>query len=440
MTYCVSLEPCLDPSTVGAKAANLGRVMALGQRVPPGFVVTRDALTLFLEETGLTERVQDYLEEGSQRGRGPRMRAFEELRSALFAAQIPAVLRNEVTRKAHELLESAPVGLAVRSSSVGEDTEATSFAGVYESFLGIHTTDKLWKSIRECWCSSWAPQAMAYMAARSITPKQNRMAVLVQALVPAKSAGVIFTADPISGNPWRFVLNSTFGLASGLLRGSAPADMFALEWDTGETLETQVADKPIALLAKPHGLEEVVLPEQKATTASLSEKIAGRIGAMALDLDRAFGQRLDVEWAIVGDGIHVVQVRPITALPTFFPHELSGGDADLTWILSDPAWHTSMTESEQLVAPLFRDVWFLEQWERHLPPDFFPRRDGKQRDFNGYRYTSEWTWKTCGHDYESHIRWLTEHEHEIRELWTRQTEAMRRECEEIAEAPESAPG
>ena len=168
--------------------------------------------------------------------------------------------------------------------------------------------------------------------------------------------------------------------------------------------------------------------------------MAGQIGAMALDLDSAFDQRVDVEWAVVGDGIHVVQVRPITALPTFFPHELLGEDVDLTWNLADPAWYTSMTEDERLVAPLFRDVWFLEQWERHLPPDFFPRRDGKQRDFNGYRYTSEWTWKTCGHDYESHIRWLTGHEHEIRDLWTHQTETMLRECEVITVSRQTARG
>ena len=269
MTYCVSLDPCLDPSTVGAKAANLGRVMALGKRVPPGFVITRDALTLFLEETGLMECVQVYLYEGSQRGRGPRMRAFQELRSALFAVPIPAVLRSEVTAKTQELLESAPLGLAVRSSAAGEDTEATSFAGVYQSFLSIRTMDQLWESIRECWCSSWAPQAMEYMHAQSITPQHNQMAVLVQELVPAESAGVIFTADPISGNPWRFVLNSTFGLASGLLGGSAPADTFVLGWDTGEILETHVADKPSALVARPAGLEEVVLAEQEATAASL---------------------------------------------------------------------------------------------------------------------------------------------------------------------------
>lgn len=436
--YCIDLESAWDVNQVGSKAANLAQVAALGFAVPQGFVLTRASLAHFLDENALTDRVRALLRNGQQLPAAEKMRRYEALRADVMAAPIPCKLSDEVVERAEALLLSASVGLAVRSSAVSEDTAEASFAGVYESTLGVTSMEELWDAIRACWCAFWHPRALAYATKMGLELEPDQMAVLVQTVVPADSAGVIFTADPLTGNPWRFVLNATLGLAQSLVDGSAPGDRYVLDWHSAEILERDIAEKPCMLLPEKTGVREIVIPEAEQRRPSLSDQALHQIGQVALDLDRAFNQRVNIEWAVAGDDLYIVQVRPITALPAFFPHALDGPDAEVTWRPSKPAWYTSIHEEERLVAPFYRGLWALELWERHLPYGFFPRRVGKERDFNGYRYQTEWTWKTWGHDYESTIRWLTEHKGEVRSQWLAQKAGIFAACEELAEAQSEA--
>jgi pyruvate,water dikinase len=428
----------VDAAQVGGKAANLGRALSLGLRVPPAFVITREVLALFLSEAGLVMQVQAVLD-GRELDRGARQRAYEDLCSSVRKASIPENLAAAVSDLAEAFLRSAPAGLAVRSSGIQEDLAKASFAGVYESFLGVSSVNELWDRVRRCWCASWSPQAVDYARKMGLDPLPDQMAVIVQELVPAESAGVIFTADPLTGNPWRFVLNAAFGLAQGMMDGSAPADRFVLEWDTGAVLERRIAEKPTALIPGRDGVQKVALPDSRRTAAALSDKTASQIGGLALLLDRAFDCRVDVEWAVAGQDVYIVQVRPITALPDFFPHELEGQDAEVTWRPSDPAWYTSVKEGERLVAPFFRDIWALEKWGRYLVPrDIFPRRVGKERDLNGYRYMTEWTWEAEGYDFDQTVEWLTEHEAELRRAWLNKKEEILQASRRIVRAQETA--
>jgi len=221
--------------------------------------------------------------------------------------------------------------------------------------------------------------------------------------------------------------------------GSAPADRFVLEWDTGQVLEKHIVEKGTARMPDRLGVQEVRLPDGRKHTAALSDETARQLGQMALRLDRALDRRLDIEWAVANQDTYLVQVRPVTALPAFFPHELAGSDAELTWTLSDPAWYTSAEEGGRIVAPLFRDRWALELWRRHLAPgDIFPRRVGLERDFNGYRYSTEWTWEAEDCDFDQTIEWLNEHEPELRAAWIAKREDVLRACYQAAEAQKNA--
>jgi phosphohistidine swiveling domain-containing protein len=435
---CIHLSSDVDAAQVGGKAANLGRALSLGLRVPPAFVITRDALALFLNETGLVTQVQAMLTD-SDLDRRARQRAYENLCSSVFEAAIPKSLAEAVSDLAEEFLRSASVGLVVRSSGVQEDLAKASFAGVYESFLGVSSVDGLWDCVRRCWCASWSPQAVDYARKMGLDLQPDQMAMIVQELVPAESAGVIFTADPLTGNPWRFVLNAAFGLAQGVMDGSAPADRFVLEWDTGAVLEKRIVEKPTALVPGRDGVQKAALPDDRRTTAAISDAMATQISELALQLDRAFDCRVDVEWAVVGQDVYVVQVRPITALPEFFPYEIEGQDAEVTWMPSDPAWYASVREGECLVAPFFRDIWALEKWGRYLVPgDIFPRRVGQERDFNGYRYMTEWAWEGEGYDSDQTVEWLTEHEAGLRRAWLDKKEEILQASRRIAQAQEAA--
>jgi pyruvate,water dikinase len=436
----VNLSSAHDASRFGGKAANLAKAISWGVRVPAGFVLARDALALFLAEGGLSAGVRQLLDGYRLWDRTERKERYDALCSRGLASPIPASLQAEVGPLARALLASAPAGLAVRSSAPYEDAEATSFAGVFESSLCIPTLEALWEQVRRSWCSAWSPRFADYAARLGLTPDPQGMAVIVQQMVPADSAGVLFTADPLTGNPWRFVLNATFGLAQGLVAGSAPADRFVIAWDTGEVLERHIAEKARALAPGPLGIHEIELPDGRANAPAVTDEVIRQLAQLALGLDRALDRRIDIEWAMAGDECYLLQVRPITALPAYFPHELCAPDAALTWALSDPAWYHTPEEGVRLVAPLFRDRWASELWLRHQPSaeKALPRPVWRERDVNGYRYATTWEWGGPWQDHGRTERWLDEAEAGLRRNWLGTVQGMLQECERAAEAQRAA--
>jgi hypothetical protein len=210
----------------------------------------------------------------------------------------------------------------------------------------------------------FSPSAIEYARKIGIEVQPDQMAVIVQELVPADTAGVTFTADPNNGNPWHFVLSSTFGLAQDVMNGVAPADSFVFEWETSKIIEKKIVEKSTMLVPGKFGVEKTSLPYEKMKAASLSDSMAQRIAELALSLDRLFNLRVDIEWAVVGEDIYLVQVRPLTALPDFFPIELSEEDAELHWeymeneFIFAPEWNVPYE-------PFFRGLWVPEMWTRY---------------------------------------------------------------------------
>lgn len=427
------LSPNLDATQVGAKAAGVGRAIELGLAVPAGYVVTRAALQHFLEATGLEARVHALL--SSKEDRVTRTECFTQLEADVLASDPPDNLVAALSAPATTLLEQSPCGLAVRSSGVLEDSATASFAGVYDSFLGVTSLPDFWDAVRRCWCAAWSPEATDYARKFGLEPRPDQMAVLVQEIILADAAGVIFTADPVTGDPWRFVLNSAFGLARDVVDGHAASDEFVLNWEDGRVLEQRVAGKPTMLTATPQGTVEVALPEARRNKASLADAKACEIARAVLALDRAYGCRVDMEWALAGDRLYVLQVRPMTALPDFFPYDLSEDEAKQTWRRSEEVWYAAPSQDKRLVAPLFGDVWALDRWRRYAPPD--APLEGEERDFNGYRYTTTWVWGRGIPYSESPEQQLIDQEPGFRALWEaskqRQRQEARQTCQELAQ-------
>ncbi|NKB72262.1 MAG: hypothetical protein GKR89_34725 [Candidatus Latescibacteria bacterium] len=394
----VELAPEIAPASVGAKAANLGKVIQQGLSVPPGFVVAREGLHLFLQANNLHTQITAWLAGQKAGNRRQNDEAYNALCQQITAAPLPQQLIDAIAPLLKTLLAQAPHGLAVRSSGIYEDSAAASFAGVYDSFLGIRSTEDFHTALKRCWCAAWSPPALAYATRMGIAPETDALAVLVQPLLQATSAGVLFTADPQTGNPWRFVLESTFGLAQDLVgaAGNLPVDRFVFAWDSGQIIDKQIAVKETICRPCTTGVETVPLVPERGSLPSLNDETARRIAQLALDLDRAFSCRVDIEWVVVDDQIHIVQVRPITALPAFFPHHLPWPAAAQTWV---PAtlWHFAFRRDGELMSPLYRDLLISEKHSRYLQlgPVQMPAhlKPGSEADFNGYRYMpadNEW--------------------------------------------------
>lgn len=390
------LKPGLESGSVGAKAANLGKVIEHGLDVPLGCVVTRHALTVFLEENRLLEVVQDYMADTTGLEQAERIKVYTNLCDQINGAPIPQAVVDAVTSLADALFTDASDGLAVRSSGIYEDGSKASFAGVYESYLSIRSVEDLWDAIRKCWCTSWTPHALEYAKRMGIDPEPDAMAVLIQQLVPADSAGVLFTAHPQTGNPWQFTLESTFGLAQELVgsAGATPADRFVFEWDTGKIIEKEIVEKPTMCVSGTSGVENVVLSDDQKKASSLSDEMAIRVAQLALDIDRLFACRVDIEWVVSGDKIYIVQVRPITALPEFFPHHLAPHMADRTWRATWPQWFYAFRPNDdgKITPPLYRDIPVVTKFDRYqvgsikLQPERFM---GVEVDFHNHRYIAE---------------------------------------------------
>ena len=412
--YCVRLAEGLSPLQAGGKAANLARVSSAGLSVPDGFVVTRDALAFFLEAADLSGPLSGYLAAAAKGPFSEGREKFESLCDLTNAARIPAELVVAVAPFAADLLAGSPWGLAVRSSAVCEDSTHASFAGVFESYLGVQSLDQLWDRIKQCWCASWSPAAIAYARRMGLEPQPDQMAVLVQRLVPADAAGVIFTANPTTGNPWEFVVNATLGLAQDLVTGKAPADHFMLEWDSGTVIERRFAAKPTMLSAAPDGLTTVQIAPELQEASALSDEELAHLRSVALEIDREFDARVDLEWVLSQGELAIVQVRPITSLPEFFPHTLSVEDAKETW--GGRPWCTSVEPGSNQVAPLFADTWLSERWRRYSA-DTLRHQGFRERDLHGHRYETPWLSVRARLEGAEMEAWLDVHEPELRRAW-----------------------
>ncbi len=440
--YYASLITIADPLRVGNKAANLSTLHANGIPVPVGFAVTCDGLQLLLTESALDATIDAYLNFSADTPRAERQQQYTHICEQVMAAPLPQVLREDITPPLLAMLQNAPYGLAVRTSGVQEDTGDVGFAGIYASFLGITTEDAFWQAVRQCWCSCWSPLACDYMHRMGMMPLPAQMAVLVQPMIPAESAGVIYTADPKTGDPWCFVTHSAFGLARDLLSGGVDGDTSVLAWKSGEVIEQSLVPKPTALIAAPSGTEVHQIDHSRQHLPSLNPTDARKLGQLALRIDNLFDRRMDIEWVFADGEFTIVQARPLTALPEFFPVTLSAEEATWTWTRETASTQFNCMDADnRLVAPLFKDYWNSEDWQGAQPLD---RTIGMpvgaiERDFNGHRYQVDCIfqrhfWHAFPGGGDEMISWFEENEVIYREKWEANKRLLHATAREIQQA------
>ncbi len=301
------IDPTDDPTVltrVGGKAAGLAALLAAGLPVPPGFVVTTDAYRTVIADNQLAARIDDALA-------GP---APADAIAALFAdAALPADLESSIVG-AYRGLGDGDVAVAVRSSATAEDLPTASFAGQQDTFLGVRGSVSLLDAVRRCWASLWNEHAVAYRR-RAGLEADVALAVVVQVLVDADAAGVLFTADPVTGRRDRIVVDATIGLGEALVGGLVTPDHAVLDASSLATLQVTVSDKIVATTRTTTGTTLTALPPDQRHRRVLSDAELTDLGRHGLAAASAVGCPVDVEWARAGGEFWIVQARPITALP-----------------------------------------------------------------------------------------------------------------------------
>lgn len=287
-----------DLASAGGKGANLGELIRAGLPVPDGFIVTTDAYAEMVKTSGVTIDEHPTDDDG-----GP-------IRARFKATEIPGPIAAPVAR-AYTELGGGPV--AIRSSATAEDLPGAAFAGQQDTYLNVLGESAVLAAVRSCWASLWTDRAIAYRRGRGIDPGEVRIAVVVQRMVPAETAGVMFTADPVSGERDRIVLDASSGLGEAVVSGLVTPDHYVLgprghlhDWSPGrrEAVITGAAGGGTRLTTDPD------VPVERLPSEVLAE--LARLGTLVA---RHFGRPQDIEWAYADRRVYLVQARPMTALP-----------------------------------------------------------------------------------------------------------------------------
>ena len=288
-----------DLAVAGGKGANLGALTAAGFPVPDGFVVTTAAYDAAIAAAGVNDLIAG-LEPGTTDG--------QQLRATIRRLVLPASLRQAVIQQ-YRALGGGPV--AVRSSATAEDLPGAAFAGQQDTFLNVAGEDSVLDALTACWASLWTDRAMDYRRRQDIAPAEVSIAVVVQRMVPADAAGVMFTANPLTGRRDEIVVDATPGLGDAVVSGTVTPEHYVLdpagrcrEWTPGEG----------GTDSEPHH-------SSRSTTADgspgmlLSPTTQSTLADLAVRATELFGVPQDMEWAVADDVVWIVQARPMTALP-----------------------------------------------------------------------------------------------------------------------------
>ncbi|HEY3893971.1 MAG TPA: PEP/pyruvate-binding domain-containing protein [Pseudonocardiaceae bacterium] len=296
---------CLDAQSlpvVGGKAANLGELIHANFPVPSGFCVT----------TAAYQQVAADLAANTDEPPQDATVLAERARARILAAPVPAGIADAVDRAYRALGDGVPV--AVRSSATAEDLPWASFAGQQDTFLNIVGSDAVLDAVRRCWASLWTDRAVSYRNTNRIDHAGVSLAVVVQRMIEPQVAGVLFTADPVSGHRGHTVLDASPGLGEAVVSGAVNPDHFVID-DNGVILLRRLGDKRVLIRSLPGGGTEHLARPADAGQPCVNDDQIRALVALGRRVQAHYGAPQDIEWALDSDGaLWLTQARPITTL------------------------------------------------------------------------------------------------------------------------------
>jgi len=298
---------------VGGKGASLARLARAGFSVPAGFHIMTAAYRRFVAANDLHRVLRATTAAGCADDPGARERAASDIAAAFAAETMPDALAQAI-RQAYAQLGTDGVPVAVRSSATVEDLPTRSFAGQQATYLNISGADLL-EAIKRCWAALWTARAISYRAHAGIHAADISMAVVVQELVAADVAGVLFTANPITGARHQVMINASWGLGEAIVSGLVTPDSLIVDKTTGRIVVQEIADKAVMTVRTAGGTREAPVPAGQRRQAVLTAAQTAELAQLGLAIERLYGQPMDIEWAMYDGRIFVVQARPITVLP-----------------------------------------------------------------------------------------------------------------------------
>ena len=345
---------------VGGKGRSLARMASAGFAVPDGFLVTTAAYRQFVVENDLEQRIVELAKPELVDDRVTFQKASERIRRLFNEGTLSAELVAEIT-KAYNALDGEEPAVAVRSSANAEDLPDLSFAGQQETFLNVRGAAAVVAAVKNCWASLWSEPAITYRHRNGIDQGAVAMGVVAQIMVPSEVSGILFTANPATGERSEMIVNASFGLGEGVVGGYVTPDSFVLDRDTVSIRDRTIGPKEHQIVSDgEQGTRTEEVSTEDRERASLDDQALEELAKTALEIEALYGGApQDIEWAIQGGKLWLLQSRPITNLP---PQPL-----EVEWVPDPPArilFRRQIAENmPDPVCPLFEELYLTEGLE-----------------------------------------------------------------------------
>lgn len=302
-------------NVAGGKGANLGELISMGIRVPPGFVITSYAYKYFISYNKLDEKIKEIFEKEKDDEI-----ISSKIKELILNSQIPPDLSDQILSAFDNLskIVGKEILVAVRSSATAEDIESASFAGQQDTYLNVSKSELL-NAVKKVWASLYTARAISYRRFKGIDQISVEMAVVVQKMVNSRSAGVMFTLHPATGDRNYIMIEASWGLGEAVVSGKVTPDEILVEKSSLKIVERKVSHKILKIVYDREKRQNVIvnLSGEEADKMSISDEEAAELAKLALKIEEHYGRPMDIEWAIDADmrfpdNVFIVQARPET--------------------------------------------------------------------------------------------------------------------------------
>ena len=301
-------------ATAGGKGANLSHLVRAGFPVPAGFLISTEAYLAFVQANKLQPQIVALARSGAATDVET---VGASIRQLFERASIPSQVATAIQQAYAALCqdEDASLPLAVRSSATAEDLPGASFAGQQDTYLNVRGEQALLQAVKRCWSSLWTTRALAYRARQGIDPATVSLAVVVQTMVRASAAGILFTANPLTGARDEIVIDAAWGLGEAIVSGLVTPDHLIADKATGTIKQVVVADKAVMTAPTSSGTEERAVEADRRSAQVLDAAQVAQLARLGNAIEAHYHIPQDIEWCLAGDQVWIVQSRPITTLP-----------------------------------------------------------------------------------------------------------------------------
>ena len=368
---------------IGGKGRSLARMTCAGFDVPGGFLVTADAYRTFIAENNLQSTIVDRARPTLKDGYPAFETCAEQISELILNAPMSVDVVEQI-KVAYGDLEDANLPVAVRSSANAEDLPDFSFAGQQETYLNVRGEDAVVRAVQKCWASLWTAQAISYRHNNGIAQDKVAMAVVVQTMVPSEVSGILFTANPTSGERSEIIINASYGLGEAVVSGQVTPDTYIVQRPDLSVKESVLGPKEQKIVYDgEQGIRIEDVSENERHHSSLSDAMINELCKTSVEIEGLYdGLPQDIEWAFCDGKLHLLQSRPITNLLV--------QPIDVEWVPTLPAKCVSRRQiAENMpdpICPLFEDLYLTQGLEAPRDKSLMVGGGPLFVSVNGYAY------------------------------------------------------